>query len=107
MAKTSSKTSRTIEMNEELKQWLTEQDKQQLEKTISHHMKHKQPKGMCQICGTTTAKAVCLKCNRFVCSSCYYHLVGLCQKCLSKETVETWKQQKPDWEKLLGVDWVD
>jgi hypothetical protein len=50
---------------------------------------------------------VCIKCGKSVCNSCYFNLVGLCEKCLSKETVDEWKNKKPDWEKVLGVDWVD
>ncbi len=94
-------------MNEDLKQWLTEKDKQNLSKTIKTHKKIKTPRGVCQVCGTNTANEVCIKCGRSVCSSCYFNLVGLCEKCLTKETVEKWKNKRPDWEKVLGVDWVD
>ena len=62
---------------------------------------------MCSICGVKTAKTVCIKCGKSICNSCYFHIVGLCQKCLSKETAEKWKSSKPDWEKILGVDWLD
>jgi hypothetical protein len=34
-------------------------------------------------------------------------MVGLCQSCLSKETIEKWKNKKTDWKKILEVDWVD
>lgn len=94
-------------MNEDLKQWLTEKDKENLSKTIKTHKKIKTPRGVCQVCGTNTASEVCIKCGRSVCSSCYFNLVGLCEKCLTKETVEKWKNKRPDWEKVLGVDWVD
>ena len=101
------KKGKTNLMNEELEQWLSEKDQANLSKKIKTHLKDKKPRGMCQVCGTKNAKAVCIKCHRSVCNSCYFHLVGLCEKCLSKETVEEWKNKKPDWEKVLGVDWVD
>jgi len=94
-------------MNEDLQQWLTEEEQVDLSRKIKTHLKEKKPHGMCQICGTKTAKAVCIKCGKSVCNSCYFNLVGLCEKCLSKETVDEWKNKKPDWEKVLGVDWVD
>jgi hypothetical protein len=94
-------------MNEDLKQWLTEEDKADLSKRINKQLKHKKPKGMCQICGIKTAKVVCLKCGKSVCNACYFNIVGLCEKCISKETVEEWKKRKTDWERVLGVDWVD
>ena len=94
-------------MNEDLQNWLTEEDKADLSKKIKTHLKDKKPHGMCQICGTKTAKAICIKCGKSVCLSHYFNLVGLCEKCISKETVEEWKNRKPDWERVLGVDWVD
>ena len=97
----------TRSMNEDLKQWLTEKDKENLSKKIKTHKKVKKPHGMCQVCGTKTASEVCIKCGRSVCSSCYFNLVGLCEKCLTKETAEKWKNKRPDWEKILGVDCVD
>lgn len=97
----------TRSMNEDLKQWLTEKDKENLSKKIKTHKKSKKPHGMCQICGINTASEVCIKCGKSVCNSCYFNLIGLCEKCLTKETVEKWKNKRPDWEKVLGVDWVD
>lgn len=94
-------------MNADLQRWLTEEDQANLSKKIKTHLKDKKPHGMCQICGTKNAKMVCIKCGKSVCNSCYFNLVGLCEKCLSKETVDEWKNKKPDWEKILGVDWVD
>ena len=70
-------------MNEDLQRWLTEDDQANLSKKIKTHLKDKKPHGMCQICGTKTAKMVCIKCGKFVCNSCYFNLVGLCEKCLS------------------------
>lgn len=97
----------TKSMNEDLKKWLTERDKEKLSKKIQTHKKSKKPKGMCQICRTNMSSEVCIKCGRSVCNSCYFNLIGLCEKCLTKDTVEKWKSRKPDWEKVLGVDWVD
>ena len=94
-------------MNDDLQKWLTEEDQANISKKIKTHIKDKKPQGMCQICGTKSAKMICIKCKKSVCKSCYFNLVGLCEKCLSKETVDEWKKKKPDWEKVLGVDWVD
>jgi len=97
----------TNSMNEDLKKWLTSEEKEDLSKKIKTQLKDKKPKGMCQICGIKNSKAVCIKCGKSVCHSCYFNLVGLCEKCLSKQTVTKWKNKKPDWEKVLGVEWVD
>ena len=94
-------------MNEDLQQWLTAEAPEELTKKIKKHLKDKKPHGMCQICGTKNAKAVCIKCGKSVCHSHYFNLVGLCEKCISKETVEEWKNRKTDWQRVLGVDWVD
>lgn len=94
-------------MNEALKAWLTEEDQVELSKKIKTHLEHKKPHGRCQVCGKNAATVVCIKCGKSVCNSCYFHIVGLCEKCISKETVERWKKKKPHWETVLGVDWVD
>lgn len=94
-------------MNEDLKQWLTEEDKISISKKIKTHKMKKKPHGLCQICGINAASEVCIKCSKSVCNTCYLNLIGLCEKCLTKESVEKWKNRKPDWKKALGVDWVD
>jgi hypothetical protein len=94
-------------MNEDLKQWLTEEDKANIDKKISTYKKTKKPHGMCNICKVNKANEVCIKCGKSVCNSCYFHIIALCEYCLSKESVEKWKYRKPDWKKILGVDWVD
>jgi len=94
-------------MNEDLKQWLTEEVTENPSKTIKTRLKDKKPKGMCQVCGMKTAKAVCLKCGNSVCNSCYFKILGICEKCIPKDKVEEWKKRKTDWERVLGVDWVD
>ncbi|HDO19855.1 MAG TPA: hypothetical protein ENG74_03920 [Thermoplasmatales archaeon] len=63
--------------------------------------------GKCEICYANDARFICIKCGRKVCSSCYFNIIGLCQKCVSKDTVERWKGRAPDWEKVLGIEWVD
>ena len=97
----------TKSMNEDLKQWLTEKDKKIISKKITTQKEIKKPHGLCQICGVNTAIESCIKCGKSVCNSCYFHIIGLCEKCLTKETVEKWKNKRPDWEKVLGVEWVD
>ena len=99
-----------VSMNEELQKWL---NKTREETKISKKMKgasnvgRKRPSGKCQICGEKDAKFVCLKCGRSVCISCYFKIIGVCKKCVPKSIVEKWDEKHPDWEKVLGVDWVD
>ena len=90
-------------MNEDLKRWLTEKDKAELSKKIKTHLKDKKPHGICQVCGTKTAMAVCLKCGKSVCNSCYFNLIGLCEKCLSKNTVEKWMNKEWIFFKVTGI----
>jgi hypothetical protein len=101
---------RTTSTDEELRQLIREHvqtvDEGSTTKKPSKK-KRKKPTGRCMICGENQAKSICIKCDRAVCSACYFHLVGLCKKCLSKETVEQWKRTSPDWEKMLGVEWID
>ena len=104
--KGSSKTS-TITMNEDLKDWISAEEQTDITKTKDDKVNDKKPKGKCSICRVHQAKAVCIKCGNPVCTSCYFTLVGLCQNCLSKDTIEKWKNKKTDWENILDVDWVD
>ena len=97
----------TITMNKDLKQWVSAEEQADISKTINAGLKDKKPKGKCDICRVHPAKSVCIKCGNSVCSSCYFSMVGLCQDCLSKETIEKWKNKKTDWKKILDVDWVD
>lgn len=94
------------DMNEELKEWIKETHAKvkQKEKAQSTELK---PTGYCAICGENIAKYVCQRCKKSVCSSDYFQLVGLCKHCVEKETADKWKGKTPDWEKLLGVKWVD
>jgi hypothetical protein len=94
-------------MNEELLEWIKE-TKTNLnineEKTNDNTIQ--KPQGKCEICGEKTAKEICVKCKKSVCISCYFQLIGVCKKCVPKETAEKWKNEHPDWEKVLGVKWV-
>ncbi|DAC72378.1 MAG TPA: hypothetical protein DSN98_05485 [Thermoplasmata archaeon] len=96
-----------ITMNEDLKQWVSAEEQANISKTVHERLKDKKSKGKCDICRVHPAKSVCIKCGNSVCSSCYFTMVGLCQNCLSKETIEKWKNKKTDWKKILEVDWVD
>jgi len=99
--------STTVAMNEDLKQFLSAEEQDNISKTIEAKLKDKKPQGKCSICRLNPSKAVCIRCGSSVCNSCYLTMVGLCQNCLSKETVERWKNKKTDWKSILEVDWVD
>jgi len=93
-------------MNEELKQWLKETNKEiKISGKTEDHSK-KKPSGMCQICGDKTAEAVCLKCGRSICKSCYFKIIQVCKKCVPKEVAGKWDGSRTDWEKKLEVKWV-
>jgi predicted GH43/DUF377 family glycosyl hydrolase len=96
-----------IMMNKDLEQWVSKGEKAHISKIMNAKLKDKKPKGKCTICRVHSAKSVCIKCGNPVCSSCYFTMVGLCQSCLSKDTIEKWKNKKTDWKKILDVDWVD
>ena len=99
-----------VSMNEEFQKWI-EETKSANKDALKHGKKSKtdgkKPKGNCQICGEKTAKFVCLKCGKSVCISCHFKIIGVCKKCIPKDKVEKWEEKHPDWEKELGVDWVD
>ncbi len=97
----------TITMNKDLKDWISAEDQTDISETIHARLKDKKPQGKCAICRVHPAKSICIKCGDPVCSSCFFTMVGLCQNCLSKETIEKWKNKKTDWKKILDVDWVD
>jgi len=99
-----------MSMNEELKRWLEETRDEikgitMVEKTSKKD--EKKPTGKCKICDKNKAKSVCLKCGRSVCPSCYFNILGICKKCVPEEYVDKWEKRKPDWEEVLGVEWVD
>ena len=96
----------SAKMNEDLEEWLHETP-EKITDDIDSTNQMKKPKGKCKICGTHSATAVCVKCGKPVCNDHYYHIIGVCEKCLSKDTVEKWKKHNPNWKKMLGVDWLD
>jgi|YNPBryantNP2012_1023418.scaffolds.fasta_scaffold02180_13 hypothetical protein len=69
--------------------------------------KEEKVKGKCHVCGEKNGKFICIKCGNPVCTDCYFQLMGLCKKCVNKNLAEKWKGEKPDWEKKLGVEWID
>ena len=93
-------------MNEELQKWLIE-SKNEIKISKEKKRKSKKPSGKCQVCGERTATTDCLKCGRSVCKSCYFKIIGICKKCVPKEIASKWDGSNPDWEKQLGVEWVD
>ena len=97
-------------MNEELQKWL-KHTKENIRRGRQDHKKKNisknKPSGKCQICGEKDAKFVCLKCGKSVCSSCYFKIIGICKKCVPKNIAEKWEGKYPDWERVLGVKWVD
>lgn len=94
-------------MNEELQEWLEETKEGIKRFKGKKQSSQKKPSGKCQICGEKDAKAVCLKCGKAVCGSCYFKIIGICKKCIPKETAAKWEGKQPNWEELLGVEWVD
>jgi hypothetical protein len=94
-------------MNKELYKWIKETKKEiQTSKNFKEGI-DKKPSGPCAICGEKPAKTVCLKCGKSVCQSCHFKIIGVCKKCVPKETAEKWEGKPPDWEKILGVEWLD
>jgi hypothetical protein len=98
---------RKISMNEELKEWAKEKHEELRKSDDSEDFSKKKPEGKCQICGEKTATSVCIKCGRSVCKSCYFKLIGVCKKCVPRDIAGKWDGSRTDWEKELGVEWVD
>ena len=94
-------------MNEELQKWIKESKEKINKSKKSKDSIKKDPSGLCEICSEKSAKFICLKCDRSVCLSCYFKIIGICKKCVTKETMEKWEGKPPDWENILGVEWVD
>jgi len=96
----------TASMNEELRRWAIEsRNKTKISKDKKGESK--KPKGKCQVCGENAAEFVCLKCERSVCKSCYFKIIGICKKCIPPEIAGKWDGSLTDWEEQLGVEWVD
>jgi len=95
-----------VQMNKELKEWIR-QSQEQIKDAKSKKQKCAKPSGKCQICGERTATAVCLKCGKSVCKACHFKIIGVCKRCIPPEVAGKWDGSHPDWEKELGVEWVD
>lgn len=100
----------TTSMNEELKQWIKEAKQDvglpdKIEESIEKEAK--KPSGRCEVCGEKASRSICIKCGKSVCASCYFKLIGVCKKCVPKDVVDKWCAKHPDWEKELGIEWVD
>ena len=95
-----------VSMNEELRKWIKE-SKERVKVSKGKEDEHKKPSGKCQVCGEKKATAVCLKCGSPVCKSCYFKIIGICKKCIPKEIAGKWDGSIPDWEKELGIKWVE
>jgi hypothetical protein len=93
-------------MNKELEEWIEEKKPTIHIGKETENSKEIKKKKNCSICGDHKAKFVCLKCGRSVCPSCYFKIIGICKKCVPKDTTEKWEGKHPDWEKELGVEWV-
>ena len=101
---TTDKTNET--MNKELQDWINETRNIPQEESDKNETQ-KEPEGKCEICGEHDATNVCIKCNRSVCPSCYFKIIGICKKCVPAEISNKWEGKTPDWEQILGVKWVD
>jgi len=86
-------------MNDELKRWIQEYNKQFESIEENKDIVSIKPSGKCQICGENTAEHVCLKCEKFVCKSCYFKIIGICKKCVSSGISNKWDGSCPDLEK--------
>lgn len=93
-------------MNEELRNWLRD-SKDEIKIIKEKKGKTRKPSGKCQVCGKKNATSVCLKCGRSVCKSCYFKIIGICKKCIPPEIAGKWDGSHPDWERELGVEWID
>ena len=95
------------QMNKDLERWVKETHTDAVKTPKAKHIDPREPRGMCSICGDHEAKFICLKCNNQVCPSCYFKIIGICKNCIPKDTAKKWEGTQPDWEKVLGVQWVD
>lgn len=96
-----------VSMNEELQRWLKESKDKFDDSKEKKDFKDKKPSGMCQLCGEKKAEAVCIKCGRNVCKACHFKIIGVCKKCVPQDIAGKWDGSRTDWEKKLGVEWVD
>ena len=99
-------TDENVSMNKELRKWIIE-SKKDLKKYESKKDETTKPTGKCQVCNEKEAEVICLKCKRPVCKSCYFKIIGICKDCVPKDIAKKWDGTIPDWEKILGIEWVE
>lgn len=97
---------KNIYMNKELQKWVNEY-KKNIKNVKTKKQESNKPSGICQICGIKQSDSVCLKCGRSVCKSCYFKIIGICKMCIPKHIAKKWDGTIPDWEKKLGIKWVE
>ena len=96
------------DMNLELREWIDEQREKIKEiKKEEKFEDGKKPSGNCEISGDKSAEVLCIKCGKNVCKGCYFKLIHICKKCVPPEIAGKWDGSRTDWEKELGVEWVD
>jgi hypothetical protein len=97
-------------MNKELREWIEHEQMHMPYLSTSQKTQDqtgRKPEGLCSVCGDNKASSICLKCGDSVCSSCYFKIIRVCKRCVPKDIAERWDGTHPDWEKVLGVEWVD
>lgn len=94
-------------MNKDLKKWYETQKDTINGDSDSDDFSDKSPSGNCELCGEKKAITVCIKCGRSVCKSCHFKLINVCKKCVPPEVAGKWDGSRKDWEKELGVEWVE
>ena len=77
-------------MNKELLDWIKETKKEPVKESEDSPNK-KQPEGNCEICGDNQSKFVCIKCEKSVCPSCYFKIIGICKSCINQEIMDKWE----------------
>ena len=93
-------------INKDLQKWMNE-TKKNIKNKKAKKVENSKDLGTCQVCGVKNAEYVCLKCNRSVCISCYFKIIGICKMCVPKDIASKWDGSSPDWEKKLGIEWVE
>jgi hypothetical protein len=95
-----------VSMNKELQKWIDEST-ENLKDYKSKEDEPIKPSGACQICGMKKAEVVCIKCKKSVCKSCYFKIIGICKMCIPRDIAKKWDGSVSNWEKTLGIEWVE